>query len=309
MLRITCLLLLLILTLPFSLHAQELFNPLMPKERGEDLMKLIQNAKKVFSSKSRLAKLTANNSAEFKRLFALRVLAQIENPVEVIELRKNKESAESEHIRTIDSEAYITFLEKKERYLALESDYNRDYFFDLYRGPFVFIGTITKVDTLCYTAIRTPVIQYEMSDLVNMNEHVKADLTAKTMAFIFSTAHRGRKMPEWFFDPNASSDETYAELNHVVSGLPSVHELRIGDRFLVFIAPEPNNSTCLKEISGGYNRLPYLRLTAMGNEGFPVESDHVVDVNRYFGQGERISIADVKKKINGVMDEIASWRD
>lgn len=306
MLQITRLLLLFVLIVPLSLHAQEFLNPLTPREPGEDIVKLIQNVKEAFSSKSKLAKLSENNSAEFKKLFALRVFAQLNNPSELYELRMNTEMVESEGIRTSTS-AIMDVFQDKERYLALKFGHMRYYLYDLFLGPFAFIGTITKVDTMCYGSFGAIAIKYEMSDLVNMNGHYKADLSAKRMDFVFSTFHRGRKVPEWFINPDASSDETFEGLNHVVSFLPSVHELRIGDRYLVFITPKPNRSSCLKEMN--YNHLPFLHLTAMGNEGFPVEDDYIIDVNRYFGQAERISVMDVKKKIDAVMDEIASWRD
>ena len=40
-----------------------------------------------------------------------------------------------------------------------------------------------------------------------------------------------------------------------------------------------------------------------------MEQSELIDVNGYFGKGNRVAIEEVKSTLDSVMDEIVSWRD
>ncbi len=76
---------------------------------------------------------------------------------------------------------------------------------------------------------------------------------------------------------------------------------------LVFILAQNNGSKCLRYTPDG--DLPYLHVTTVGTECFPVEQSELIDVNGYFGKGNRVAIEEVKSTLDSVMDEIVSWID
>ena len=291
-----------ILTIPTVLHSQELINPLEQREKGEAILAFAESVKDLSRYDPRLAKIADSNSTEFKKLFSLRLLAQINNPLELIELEKNEDL---NFLRVRGSTGHV--FRDKAQYLQLDFSHKKYYLYDLMWGSFFVIGTITKVDTACHADFGIPAIKYEMSNLINMNTYYKADLSNKKIAFVTSPAHY-TKTPAWFINYDDESDETWAALNHVFTGLRIRHVFNVGSRFAVFLSPRPNNFQCLQALNNGDANLPRLKFPVTGEMGFLVEGDYVVDVNGYFSQSEKMSIEDVKTKITSVMDEVANWR-
>ena len=293
-----------ILTIPVVLHSQEFLNPLEQREKGEEILEFTKSVKGLSIHKTRLAKFANSpNSTEFKKLFSLRLLAMINNPLELIELDKNEDL---NSLRVRGGMGHL--FRDKDQYLQLDFSHKKYFLYDLVWGPFFIIGTITKVDTPCYApSFRVPAIKYEMSNLINMNTYYKADLSDKKIAFVTSPTHYV-KSPAWLINYDAGSDDTWEGLNDVFIGMPIRHRFDVGSRVAVFLSGGPNNFNCLQALNNGDANWPSLKFPATGGRGFPVEGDYIVDVNRYFGQGDKISIEDVKTKITSVMDEVANWR-
>ena len=292
-----------ILTIPVVLHSQEFINPLEQREKGEAILAFAKSVKGLSIHKTRLAKFANSpNSTEFKKLFSLRLLAMINNPLELIELDKNEDPTFN-----MIGGSILALFQDKDQYLQLDFSQKKYSLYDLWLGPFFVIGTITKVDTPCYApSFGVPAIKYEMSNLINMNTYYKADLSDKKIAFVMSPAHYIRA-PAWFINYDTVSNDTWEGLNDVFIGMPIRHRFDVGSRVAVFLSGTPNNFNCLQALNNGDANWPSLKFPATAGMGFPVEGDYIVDVNRYFGQGQKISIEDVKTKITSIMDEVANW--
>ncbi len=291
-----------ILTIPVVLHSQEFINPLEQREKGEAILAFAKSVKDLSRYDPLLAKISPN-STEFMKVFSLRVLAKINNPLELIELDKNEDPTFN-----MIGGSILALFQDKDQYLQLDFSQKKYSLYDLWLGPFFVIGTITKVDTPCYApAFGVPAIKYEMFNLINMNTYYKADLSDKKIAFVMSPAHYMRA-PAWFINYDTVSDDTWEGLNDVFIGMPIRHRFDVGSRVAVFLSGRPNKFNCLKALNNGDANLPTLHFPATGEMGFLVEGDYVVDVNGYFSQSEKISIEDVKTKITSVMDEVANWR-
>lgn len=167
------------------------------------------------------------------------------------------------------------------------------------------MGTITRIDTMCYALIgkSAPVIKLEMSDIENVNEYYKMSVQDKKMEFVFSTAHRGWRSPSWIIDPLQDEGDDWSSHDLVVNLARHSIDFMLGERYLVFLSGTPTHSGCFGNAGG-----QYLYISALGSEGFPVDQFELIDVNQYFGQGERINLREAKAIINSVMDEISKWR-
>lgn len=151
-----------ILTIPAVLHSQELINPLEQREKGEAILAFIESVKDLSRYDPLLAKISPN-STEFMKVFSLRVLAKINNPLELIELDKNEDPTFN-----MIGGSILALFQDKDQYLQLDFSQKKYSLYDLWLGLFFVIGTITKVDTPCYApSFGVPAIKYEMLNLIN----------------------------------------------------------------------------------------------------------------------------------------------
>jgi hypothetical protein len=290
---------------PLILNAQEIVNPLTPQPKSDEFLQfinfidnnnitLIKQSKHINSSTS----VADMNLEDVKKLVALSYFSRLYNPIEFAEKIK-KHGEQQLPFEKMFKKNYFAAAElftKKDQYYRFKFN-NKHILSDLYFGPFVFIGTITTIDTIHqFDGSDIKIIKYEMIILDNLNKFYKRNVLNKKIIFLFST---GR----WhsFFDHN--SPRSYIIPDEVKINL--TQKFTISKQYLVFLRCTTSNFTGIKSAD---KELSHLHLTAYGDLNFPVDDSCIIDANEYFGQGKRVELKEVKIIINSILDELSNWR-
>ncbi len=284
---------------PYLGYSQEIFNPVAPREKGKDIVEYIQTVEKRLSKKNSRNRLSNVNSSVYKELFARLCFSRLNNPQEFFRLFRDENRRplmnEFTHVRGVVQELFLS----KELYQDFDFPFQKYHLRDLYWAPFVLLGTIAKIDTLCS---RPVVIKYQISDIEMINKYYAPDVRNRKIEFLFSTFHRGLGAKSWLVDPGKAS--IYEDTD--VWSYRKSHDLTLNSRYLLFLMPTFGTSEC--STKHGLDNLLYLHITTLGDECFPVVRSSLIDNNRYWGPEEEISLDEVKAMIHSILDEISSWR-
>lgn len=247
-------------------------------------------------------------SKAWKEVYSLSVLARMHNPFEYHQLYKAHQfdTDAQRHLLLYNVPQYLWG--EKKHYKAFKFKYPQYMLMDLFHAPFVFVGTLTSVDSLCRSSVFAgTVMKIELSDVRSVHKYYDENLTDKKLIFLSPGFYAGN-VPSWIIDPEKDLGDDWPTDSWQKFGLDIEapgHDFVIGKRYIVFLKGKNNKFVCTQET--GYDLLPSLYTTALRNTCFPVEGTRVVDVNRYFGKGESIEFGELESVLNSVFDEIVSW--
>ncbi len=283
--------------MPLIIYSQDYFDPISPKQKSKEFLQYIKMIDGMKSTTIR-KKVSMNvNDDYFKKLYSLAFFSCLYNPFEytaqhrnyIKMMREQNNKNYEKNYKIIES----MFFHNEDLFKEFEFNYAKYFLYDLYSAPFMFIGTITNVDTVYSRYSLYHIIKYEMLISDNMNKYYKGDVINKKLKFLFSTGHLGRNPNSWIIS------------SKVVKHIPE-QKFEIGKKYLIFISASIYEFKRIKNTP--YYGLPVLDVTSLGDANFPVEGSEIIDIHGYFELGERVSIKNVKIKIDSIMDENYRWR-
>lgn len=291
--------------------AQEIINPIDPQPESSELQQYIRmiDENNITTIKSwnknfpGSIDIASMEEQDVKKLLSLAFFSRMNNPREFKEKIRNfgkiVEKDRSKYTKNYQAADDLFFV--KEQYENFEFK-NKHILYDLYIAPYVFIGTITDIDTLYDQGGYLKIIKYEMTISENINKYYKKNAINKQLIFKFSTGHWGS------FRSEGHGPLSYITPKEIYKKLPPKNNFIVGDKYLIFISSIIYN---FRKVDDIYKELPTLRITTYTNLNFPVKNSLIYDHFGYFGKGEKtyLSIEEVKNIINSIISELVIWRN
>ncbi|MBN2007839.1 hypothetical protein JW960_00680 [candidate division KSB1 bacterium] len=245
------------------------------------------------------------NTESFKKMISLDFFSDMLNPI----LREKEyltyvDKNRNERIVRNHRFASSFLLLDRTNYCKFDFKFKKYYLWDLYFGPYVFIGTITNIDTIDMSYQKySPVkymVAYKMDITDCLNKYFAFNKSVKELHFVLSPFHRGPKNVDFVIEHENGNDPLAMPLR-----LTKKNYIELNGKYLIYLTADKINA-----LDGTvYENLPHLYVNVFGIECFPLVENRVINSYHYFGNDYEVQINDAKMLIHAILDEIYKWKE